>query len=64
MQTWVVPRFSAVKASYLLSALLPAAFALGFGVESRSRVARNALRGALLAIGAGYAALTWYGWWT
>jgi hypothetical protein len=59
-QTWFVPRFSAVKASYLLAALLPAALALGVGVATAGPVAR----GALLAIG-GYATfLTWYGWWT
>ncbi len=64
VQTWAVPRFSAVKASYLLSALLPAALALGFGLATRGRTTRLVLRGALLALGAGYAALTWYGWWT
>lgn len=62
-QIWVVPRFSAVKASYLLSALLPAGLALGIGVATARPRARGALRCALLAIG-GYATfLTWYGWW-
>jgi hypothetical protein len=63
-QTWVVPRFSAVKASYLLSALLPATLALGVGVAtSRSRT-RAALRSVLLASAAFDTVLTWYGWWT
>jgi hypothetical protein len=63
-QIWFVPRFSAVKASYLLSALLPAGLALGIGVATARPGARVALRGALLAIG-GYATfLTWYGWWS
>ncbi len=49
VQTWVVPRFSAVKASYLLSALLPASLALGVGVATRAsaraqRPARRAAR--------------------
>jgi len=59
-----VPRYSAVKASYLLSALLPVGLALGIGVATARPGARVALRCALLAIG-GYATfLTWYGWWT
>jgi hypothetical protein len=63
VQTWMVPRFSAVKASYLLSALLPASLALGVGVATARPRARVVVRGALLAIG-GYATfLTWYGWW-
>ena len=44
-QTWVVPRYSAVKASYLLPALVPVSLALGIGVASRRGVPRAALRG-------------------
>ena len=64
VQTWVVPRFSAVKASYLLSALLPATLALGAGVAMSRPRARAALRGVLLATAAFATFLTWYGWWT
>jgi hypothetical protein len=63
VQTWVVPRFSAVKASYLLSALLPATLALGAGVATTRPRVRAALRCVLLAIGAYATFLTWYGWW-
>jgi hypothetical protein len=63
VQTWLVPRYSAVKASYLLSALLPAALALAVGLAATGPRTRGAWRVALLAI-AGYASfLTWYGWW-
>lgn len=63
-QTWAVPRFSAVKASYLLSALLPAALMLGIGVATARPGVRATLRGALLAIGSYATFLTWWGWWT
>jgi len=63
-QTWWVPRFSAVKASYLLSALLPGALLLGIGVATARPRVRVALRCALLAIGAYATFLTWWGWWT
>jgi hypothetical protein len=62
-QTWLVPRYSAVKASYLLSALLPAAIALAFGLTGTSGALRSALRAALLAIAAWSTFLTWWGWW-
>jgi hypothetical protein len=64
VQTWVVPRYTAVKASYLLSALLPAALALAVGVEDASPRWRTLWRAALLAIAAYATFLTWYGWWT
>lgn len=63
LQTWLVPRYSAVKASYLLSALLLPALGLGVALDARNRVVRTALRGALLAIAAYTTFLTWWGWW-
>ena len=63
-QTWVVPRYTAVKASYLLSALLPAALALAVGVAEASGRWRTLWRAALLATAAYMTFLTWYGWWT
>jgi hypothetical protein len=63
VQTWVVPRYSAVKASYLLPALLPAAIALAVGLSASAGTVRAILRAALLGIAAGMTALTWYGWW-
>ena len=62
-QTWLVPRFSAVKASYLLAALLPASLAIGVGVATARPLTRSVLRGTLLAIGCYATFLTWYGWW-
>jgi Dolichyl-phosphate-mannose-protein mannosyltransferase len=58
-QTWLVPRYSAVKASYLLSALLPASIALATGIGGRP-----VWRAALLAIAVYASFLTWWGWWT
>jgi hypothetical protein len=63
VQTWLVPRYSAVKASYLLPALLPAAIALAFGLATRAPRTRAVLRAALLLLGAYYTFVTWYGWW-
>jgi hypothetical protein len=63
-QTWLVPRYSAVKASYLLSALLPAALALASGVAASGPRGRIAWRAALVAIAAYLCFLTWWGWWT
>jgi hypothetical protein len=61
-QTWIVPRFSAVKASYLLSATLPASIALAVGV---GRLRRPAIaRATLLGIAAYATFLTWYAWWS
>lgn len=59
---WSFPYYSAVKASYLLGAALPAALALGVGLEAAGR-ARAPLRASLLAIAALATALTWWGWW-
>jgi hypothetical protein len=63
-QTWWVPRYSAVKASYLLPAVLPACYALGVGLASLGPAARGAARAGLLLLAAGSTALTWYGWWS
>ncbi|MCU0669959.1 MAG: hypothetical protein MUF70_11505 [Myxococcota bacterium] len=63
VQTWLVPRYSAVKASYLLSALLLPALGLAVALASQGRLARSLLRVALLAIAAWAAFLTWWGWW-
>lgn len=63
-QTWLVPRYSAVKASYLLTALLPASIALAAGFGAVGPRARGAWRAALLAIAAYFTFLTWWGWWT
>ena len=64
VQTWVVPVYSAVKASYLLPALLPFAICLALGLASFRDRSRAALRAALLAIGAFQVFLLWYGWWS
>lgn len=64
VQVWVVPRYSAVKASYLLPALLPACLLLAAGLASRRPRTRAVLRGLLVATGAFGCALTWYGWWS
>ena len=63
-QTWAVPRYSAVKASYLLPALVPVSLALGIGVANRGPRTRAVLRGVLLATAAYATFLTWYGWWS
>jgi hypothetical protein len=62
-QTWLVPRHSAVKASYLLPGLLPFALLLALGLDAARPRARVLLRGALLLYAACAAALTWWGWW-
>ena len=64
VQTWVVPRYSAVKASYLLPALLPFALALAVGVSSTRGVLRGFVRVFLLLFSAFATVVTWYGWWT
>ena len=64
VQTWVVPVYSAVKASYLLPALLPFSICLALGLARFGGRARTALRAALLATAAFDAGLTWYGWWS
>lgn len=63
VQTWLVPRYSAVKASYLLSALLAPALGIAIALGARGPILRNFLRGSLLAIAAYTTFLTWWGWW-
>jgi len=60
---WQYPTYSAVKARYMLPALLPLAFLVGEGLTAAGHPLRALLRGALLAIAIGATALTWWGWW-
>lgn len=62
--SWVIPAFSAVKASYLLSATFPAALLLAIGLGGLDARLRAFLRGALLALALGMTLVFWYGWWT
>ncbi len=64
--TWLVPTYSAVKASYLLPALLPAGLCVASGLAALPGSWRSAGRGALLGIGLAGTALTTWGWhlWT
>jgi len=62
--TWVVPTYSAVKASYLLPAILPGAALLAAGLGALPARARAAARAALLLVAAACTALTAVGWWT
>jgi 4-amino-4-deoxy-L-arabinose transferase-like glycosyltransferase len=64
VQAWTVPRYSAVKASYLLPALLPACLALLAGLEGLGARTRTIVRIALLGLATACAGLTWYGWWS
>jgi len=64
VQAWTVPRYSAVKASYLLPALLPGCLALQAGLEALGATTRALARAALLALATAGAGLTWYGWWS
>jgi hypothetical protein len=64
LQTWIVPRYSAVKASYLLSAMLPAALCFAVGLGAARGRANDLLRALALAIALYATGLTWYGWWT
>ncbi len=60
---WIFRTFSAVKASSLLPALLPATAALAVGLTRAPAAWRGWLRGALLGIGALATAVTSWGWW-
>jgi 4-amino-4-deoxy-L-arabinose transferase-like glycosyltransferase len=64
VQAWTVPRYSAVKASYLLPALLPACLALLAGLEVLGAKSRTVVRIALLGLATACGGLTWYGWWS
>ncbi len=61
--TWIFPTYAAVKASYLLPALLPACAALAFGLESLGVGLGACLRAGLLGIAAASLVFTWWGWW-
>lgn len=63
VQAWTVPHYSAIKASYLLPAALPASVLLAAGLGELRR-ARGVARAGLLALAAACTALTWYGWWS
>lgn len=63
LQTWLLPYYSAVKASYLLPALLPFTLLLALGTASLPGGARRAARGALLAYALAAVWVTRWGWW-
>lgn len=64
IQTWTFPHYSAVKASYLLPAALPACYALGVGLGALDGAWLRAARLWLLGLAAASSALTAYGWWS
>jgi hypothetical protein len=61
---WVIPHYSAVKASYLLPALLPALLLVSEGLGTLPPRARSAARAGCVALGLAGLAVTWQGWWT
>lgn len=61
--TWTLPAYSAVKASYLLPAALPAALLLACGLSGLSPRWRTPARGLCLAFGVMASAVLWQGWW-
>lgn len=63
LQSWLLPYYSAVKASYLLPALLPFALLLALGIAALPGGVRTAVRGALLAYALAAVGVTWWGWW-
>lgn len=63
VQTWVLPFYSAVKASYLLPALLPFSLLLALGLAAARGRVRVCARAALLAYAACAVGATWWGWW-
>jgi hypothetical protein len=60
----VIPHYSAVKASYLLPALLPALLLVAEGLAALPPRARGAARAGCVALGFAGLAVTWQGWWT
>lgn len=62
--SWILPQYSAVKASYLLPATLAGAILLAAGLCNLPSRWVPAARGSLLALALGGTALTWYSWWT
>ncbi len=61
--TWILPQFSAVKASYLLPAALPACLALAAGLDCFGSRVRAVLRAILLALSLFGTALTCWACW-
>lgn len=61
--SWIFPRFSAVKASYLLPALLPAALALSAGMQVLPSVPRSLVRALLILVSLTGTGFTVFGWW-
>ncbi len=61
--SWRYPTYAAVKAQYMLPALLPLTLLTATGLESAKPALRSVLRGALVLIAAGFIAATWWGWW-
>jgi hypothetical protein len=61
---WIFPHYSAVKASYVLSALLPGMAALALGLDATKGRVRSALRLGLLAVAVLDTTLLWIGLWT
>jgi hypothetical protein len=60
---WQVPHPMAMKATPMLAAVFPMGLLLVFGIGAIHGAPGVLLRGALLAVAASGAALTWYGWW-
>ena len=61
--TWMIPSFSAVKASYLLSTMFPATLLLAIGIDGLAPGWRALARGCVLALSAAMTLVFWYGWW-
>ncbi len=61
--SWVLPTYSAVKASYLLPALLPIGLAFASALQALRGRFRSVARGLLLLLAAGDTAFLWFGWW-
>jgi hypothetical protein len=62
--TWLLPAYSAVKASYLLPASLSAALLLALGLDGLSPRVRVAARIGCLALAFGSTLVLWQVWWT
>jgi len=62
--TWLLPAYSAVKASYLLPATLSAALLLAFGLDGLAPRVRVAARIGCLALAVGSTLVLWQVWWT
>jgi hypothetical protein len=61
--TWVLPTYSAVKASYLLPAALPSSLLLAWGLADRSPRVRALARSFCLALSLVASGVLWQGWW-